>query len=231
MTSASARESHSGSVGATDTEPTCAMLPTLRTGTSFSVSSVVSIDLIEHERLRVDSRALAATERFDDRLDATAIGRVVLPEVQDAKRAHSEAASRRGTSRMCGNKSRYSSVMRRACSRQLNRRACARLAAHRARQSVAAADRSSRSSEIAATHASNVADRAIRRRTPTDLDERGNAAGDDRRAAGHRLGDRQSEPFALRRLQQHRRTAVKRRQHAPIDERQHRRPRPPVRAA
>ena len=143
------------------------------------------------------------------------------------RRAHSErrqlAAAR---CRMPGSSSRYSSVIAPGVLAPVESARPRKLAAHRVRQSVAEAT-PSRSSDTPPP-SSNVPHGAIRRRTPTDLDERGNAAGDHRRAAGHRFSDGQSETFALGGLQQHCRTAVKRREHAAIDERQdgHRVPQP-----
>ena len=83
-----------------------ATLATLRTGDPVHDLLGRAIDLVQHESVALDLRALAVTQRLDDGLDAAAIGRVVLPEMQDAKRAHCEAAIRRGTARRCGIKSR-----------------------------------------------------------------------------------------------------------------------------
>ncbi len=59
-----------------------------------------SMFFVQNQRLRVDGRTFATAQRLDDGFDTTAIRCVILPEVQDAKRAHCDAARRRGTARI-----------------------------------------------------------------------------------------------------------------------------------
>ena len=89
-------------------------------------------------------------------------------------------------------------------------RACARASTRTARRSGRLA-RSSSSAAAACRHAAFVSRRAVLDGGAADLAQHRQIARDDRRAARHRLDERQPESFAVGRLQHERRAAVDRR--------------------
>ena len=178
---------------------------------------------VHHERVRLDDSLLSATQRLQRRLHAALLRRIELSEMQNSQAAHaftSAWGARPGHTREHLSIDVDGGPGVRPPVEALRPRGAFRLPPTPGIGIVGALVEKRGRGRGPSLH---VTGRTVGRRRAADLTKRRQVAGHDRRAAGHGLGDRQTEPFAVRGLQQQRGASIDGRQHAPIDEGKHRR--------
>ena len=166
--------------------------------------------------MRLDDSLLSAAQRLQRRLHAALLRRIEFSEVQHSQAAHAcTSATRAGRTREHLSIDVDGGPRVRAPVEALGPRGAFRLPAAPGIEVVGALVEERRHGRGPSVHVTRW---TVGRCRAADLTKRRQVARHDRRAAGHGLGDRQAEPFAIRGLQQQGGAPVDSRQHAPIHE-------------